>query len=247
MRKTIATAAAFVAASASAEPFEAPTAEGAAFFEPFSAGWDARWKVSKDVDFTGTWKHEAYASPEGLPGDLGLVVGDAARKHAVSTIFPAAVDPKTTGFVVQYELQLKETLLCGGAYLKLLTASEKLSHDGFVADTPYTVMFGPDRCGETNKVHFILRHQNPISKEWEEKHLVTPPVPDTIDKLTHLYTAIVGTDNTVKILVDNEEKKSASLLSDTDFKPPVNPPTEIDDPEDTKPESWVDEPKMDEV
>ena len=55
-----------------------------------------------------------------------------------------------------------------------------------------------------------------------------------------------GTDNTVKILVDNVEKKSASLLSDTDFKPPVNPPKEIDDPEDKKPEDWIDEPKMDE-
>jgi len=31
-------------------------------------------------------------------------------------------------------------------------------------------MFGPDKCGDTNKVHFILRHQNPVSKEWEEKH-----------------------------------------------------------------------------
>ena len=130
--------------------------------------------------------------------------------------------------------------------MKLLSASEALSHDGFKAETPYTIMFGPDKCGETNKVHFILRHQNPISKEWEEKHLVTPPVPDTIDKLTHLYTAIVGTDNTVKILVDNEEKKSASLLSDTDFKPPVNPEKQIDDPEDKKPDDWVDEPKMDE-
>lgn len=73
-------------------------------------------------------------------------------------------------------------------------------------------MFGPDRCGETNKVHFIMRHQNPISKEWEEKHLVSPPVPETNDKLTHLYTAVVGTDNTVKILVDNVEKKSVRRL-----------------------------------
>jgi hypothetical protein len=41
------------------------------------------------------------------------------------------------------------------------------------------------------QVHFILRHKNPVSGEWEEKHLVTPPVPDTMDKLTHLYTAIM--------------------------------------------------------
>ena len=37
---------------------------------------------------------------------------------------------------------------------------------------------------------------------------VSPPVPDTMDKLTHLYTAIVTPDNMVKILVDNVEKKS---------------------------------------
>jgi calnexin len=56
----------------------------------------------------------------------------------------------------------------------------------------------------------------------------------------------VGTDNSVKILVDNVEVKAASLTDDTHFKPPVNPPKEIDDPEDSKPEDWVDEPKMDE-
>ena len=107
-------------------------------------------------------------------------------------------------------------------------------------------MFGPDKCGETNKVHFILRHKSPVTGEWEEKHLVGPPMPDTTDKQTHLYTAIVGTDNSVKILVDGAEKKVASLTSPTDFKPPVNPPKEIDDPEDSKPADWVDEPKMDE-
>lgn len=98
--------------------------------------------------------------------------------------------------------------VCSCADLKLLTASDALTEDGFIADTPYTIMFGPDKCGETNKVHFILRHQNPVSKEWEEKHLVTPPAPNTVDKQTHLYTAIVGTDNSVKILVDNKEEKT---------------------------------------
>jgi len=49
----------------------------------------------------------------------------------------------------------------------------------------------------------------------------------------------------VTILVDNEEKKSVSLLSASDFSPPINPPKEIDDPADTKPSDWVDESKMD--
>ena len=43
---------------------------------------------------------------DALKGDKGLVVGDPAQRHAVSTTFKA-LDPKGSGFVVQYELQLK--------------------------------------------------------------------------------------------------------------------------------------------
>ena len=217
---------------------------GAFFFEPFTASWSDKWKISKDDDFNGRWKLEPYVNGDGV--DEGLVVSDPARKHAVSTLFDTPIVPEGKGLVIQYELQLKNGLQCGGAYLKLLTASEELSHDGFKAETPYTIMFGPDKCGDTNKVHFILRHKSPKTGEWEEKHLVSPPMPETLAKDTHLYTAIVGTDNSVKILVDNVEKKTASLLSDTDFKPTVNPPKEIDDPDDKKPDDWVDDPKMDE-
>lgn len=36
-----------------------------------------------------------------------------------------------------------------------------------------------------------------------------------------------------------------SLLSEAEFKPPVNPPKLVDDPTDSKPSDWVDESKMD--
>ena len=45
-------------------------------------------------------------------------------------------------------------------------------------------------------------------------------------------------DNTYEVLFNGESKSSGSLLED--FDPAVNPPAEIDDPEDTKPEDWVD-------
>jgi calnexin len=54
--------------------------------------------------------------------------------------------------VVQYEVKLDETLSCGGAYVKLFTADEGRAADDFDNDTPYAIMFGPDRCGTTNKV-----------------------------------------------------------------------------------------------
>ena len=58
-------------------------------------------------------------------------------------------------------LHTKNAIQCGGAYLKLLSASDALSADGFTNASPYTIMFGPDKCGSTNKIHFILRHKSP--------------------------------------------------------------------------------------
>jgi calnexin len=103
-------------------------------------------------------------------------------------------------------------------------------------------MFGPDKCGHTNKVHFIFNHKNPKTGEYEEKHLTTPPTAK-IAKTTELYTLIVNPDNTFVIKRNGEEVKSGSLLDD--FQPSVNPPEMIDDPNDTKPDDWVDEKVID--
>jgi len=98
-------------------------------------------------------------------------------------------------------------------------------------------MFGPDLTCPGTKVHFIFRHKNPITGEYEEKHLTGGPVPP-IDKATKLYTLVINPDNTYSVAVDNGKPSTGSLL--TDFNPPVNPPREIDDPEDSKPDDWVD-------
>ena len=98
--------------------------------------------------------------------------------------------------------------------------------------------FGPDRCGSHDKVHFIFNHKNLRTGVVEEKHLIEPPHSKSSDKLTHLYTLIVRTDNSFAILIDNEEVTRGSLL--LNFKPSVNPPKEIPDPEDKKPSTWVD-------
>eukprot|EP00747_Dinoflagellata_sp_TGD_P114733 gnl/TRDRNA2_/TRDRNA2_171993_c3_seq10.p1 gnl/TRDRNA2_/TRDRNA2_171993_c3~~gnl/TRDRNA2_/TRDRNA2_171993_c3_seq10.p1 ORF type:complete len:396 (+),score=124.03 gnl/TRDRNA2_/TRDRNA2_171993_c3_seq10:384-1571(+) len=112
----------------------------------------------------------------------------------------------------------------------------------FTADTRYVIMFGPDKCGSTDKVHFILQHKNPKSGEWEEKHFKdAPSVP--FDKGTHLYTLIIKPDNSFDIQVDGKSKATGNLL--TSMTPSINPPKEIDDPEDSKPSDWVDEAKID--
>ncbi|KAL0397190.1 UNVERIFIED_CONTAM: Calnexin [Sesamum calycinum] len=93
------------------------------------------------------------------------------------------------------------------------------------------------------EVHFILKHKNPKTGNFIEHHLKFPPsVP--LDKLTHVYTAILKPDNELRILVDGEEKKKANFLGADDFDPPLIPPKTIPDPDDKKPEDWDERAKI---
>ncbi|KAJ5393332.1 uncharacterized protein N7487_010973 [Penicillium crustosum] len=228
-------------------PAFTPTSLKAPFLEQFTDDWESRWKPShakkddKSEDewaYVGEWAVEEPSVFKGIDGDKGLVVKNAAAHHAISAKFPKKIDNKGKTLVVQYEVKPQNSLVCGGAYLKLLQENKKLHQEEFSNGTPYVIMFGPDKCGATNKVHFIFRHKNPKTGEYEEKHLKTPPVART-NKVTSLYTLIVNPDQTFEILINGDSAKNGSLLED--FNPPVNPEKEIDDPKDSKPADWVDE------
>lgn len=186
--------------------------------------------------YSGTWSVE-QSIEKGIEGDLGLVSKSATAHSAISTTFnPINTDGKT--LVVQYEVKLQKGLECGGAYMKLLTHDPNYDSTLFDDKTPYTIMFGPDKCGSTNKVHFIFRHKNPKTGVYEEKHASNPPSAKS-DTLSHLYTLIVRPDQSYEILIDNVSELKGSLLKD--MTPPVNPEKEINDPSDLKPSTWVDE------
>jgi calnexin len=125
--------------------------------------------------------------------------------------------------------------------MKLLQDNKALHAEEFSNASPYIIMFGPDKCGSTNKVHFIFRHKNPKTGEYEEKHLKNPPAA-RITKTTSLYTLIVRPDQTFEIKIDGGSVKNGSLLED--FSPAVNPEKEIDDPKDSKPDDWVEDAKI---
>lgn len=67
-------------------------------------------------------------------------------------------------------------------------------------------MFGPDKCGEDYKLHFIFRHQNRLNKDVEEKHAKRADVDLKkfyTDKKTHLYTlgwCLIQKDNVFMLL-----------------------------------------------
>jgi calnexin len=206
----------------------------------------------------------ALSAAEGFESDKGLELTQEMKYYGVSSMLSAPFEPKGQDVVIQYETKF-ETFTCGGAYLKILRHTPELDLTQLDDKTPFSIMFGPDRCGSNNKVHFILQHQNPITKViyfmtsvitfhikvvinsitakvWEEKHFNNTPMVKA-DKLSHLYTLhIKGADNSFDILIDKVVAASGNLM--THMEPAVNPPAEIDDPADVKPETWVDSPTI---
>ncbi|XP_077212355.1 calnexin homolog [Tasmannia lanceolata] len=210
------------------------------FYEPFDESFEGRWIVSEKDEYNGVWK---YAKSEGHE-DYGLLVSEKARKYAIVKELDESVDLKDGTVVLQFEIRLQNGLECGGAYLKYLRPQEAgWKSKEFDNESPYTIMFGPDKCGSTNKVHFIFKHKNPKTGEYVEHHLKYPPsVPS--DKLSHLYTAILKPDNELQIFIDGEEKKKVNFLSGDDFEPPLIPAKTIPDPDDKKPEDWDERAKI---
>jgi calnexin len=211
------------------------TASDAQFFEDFEGKWASRWIHSEDEKYSGRFETD---TPKDL-NTAALKVPEKAKHYGITALLDKPVDP-AEGLVLQYDLKTQDGISCGGAYLKFLTDEAGFNAKELKDGTPYSVMFGPDKCGATNKVHLILRHKGP-NGEIEEKHLSSPPsLP--YGEGTHVYTAILSPDNTYQILIDGEEKKAGSIFED--FTPAINPPKEIEDKDDKKPEDWVDEPSI---
>jgi calnexin len=182
----------------------------------------------------------AFNSAPELLDDKGIELTKEMKFYGFGSKFPSPLVVKDQDLVVQYEFK-SDSFQCGGAYVKLPQASVLSNFEELDNDTPYTIMFGPDRCGSTNKVHFILQHQNPVTNKWEEKHFVDAPSAKT-DSQTHLYTLHLRKDNSFAIYIDKKLEKEGSLL--TSMQPSVNPEKVIDDPTDSKPSDWVDDAKI---
>ncbi|XP_015243692.1 PREDICTED: calmegin isoform X1 [Cyprinodon variegatus] len=234
--------------------YKTPVPTGDVYFtETFDDGSLDRWQLSKtmkeDADediakYDGKWMVEPLKENK-VPGDQGLVLKSRAKHHAIAAMLDKPFVFQDESLVVQYEVNFQDGIDCGGAYIKLLSDSGSLSLEQFHDRTPYTIMFGPDKCGEDYKLHFIFRHKNPLNKDMEEKHAKRADVDLKkfyTDRKTHLYTLVLNPDNSYEMFIDQSSVSRGNLLSD--MVPPVNPPKEIDDPNDSKPDDWDERAKI---
>lgn len=226
------------------EPYpseESHELQNGAIFEQFAGSADAlaqKWQVSKatrngEEPYEGKWAFEEPTQFKGFEGDAGLVLKSESAVAAIARKIDPSIDVSSSAksWVVQYEVKLQQPLRCGGAYLKLLPETNETDWSQFSNETPYLVMFGPDKCGPTDKVHFIVRHNG------EEHHLKNPPRTRS-GLLSVLYTLVVNEDQTFEIRMDGQTVRAGSLLDPEEFEPPFTPAKEIDDPEDMMPAEW---------
>uniref|UniRef100_A0A8C6T3W0 Calmegin n=1 Tax=Neogobius melanostomus TaxID=47308 RepID=A0A8C6T3W0_9GOBI len=231
--------------------YKTPVPTGEVYFaETFDDGSLERWQQSKTVKgdaddeiakYDGKWSVEALKENT-VPGDKGLVLKSRAKHHAISALLHKPLCFRTIRW---YEVNFQDGIDCGGAYIKLLSHTDDLNLEQFHDRTPYSIMFGPDKCGEDYKLHFIFRHTNPLNKDIEEKHAKRADVDLKkfyTDKKTHLYTLVLNPDNSYEMFIDQSSVSRGNLLFDV--IPPVNPARDIDDPSDSKPADWDERAKI---
>lgn len=223
--------------------------DGLFLFESFDdeQRFKSQWIQSSDPKYTGKWK--LASGPDNPKADLQLLLPTKARHYAIgsklSEPFKFGADQP---LVVQYEVQFRETHTCGGSYIKLLRESSTNDLNKLTDKTPYTIMFGPDKCGSEAKLHLIFQYLNPKTHEYEEKHWkqakqVADILPIFSDQKYHLLKFVLKPNNQFNIYLDGKSVGKGNLLEDLDA--PINPPKEIVDPEDSKPADWDERPQID--
>lgn len=190
----------------------------------------ARWHTSEHKKDFG----KMILSSGDFSGDAKINQGFKTSQDAHFYAEVAKIDTPVTNadknLVVSLSVKHEQGLDCGGGYIKI---APTLDPKQFHGESEYFLMFGPDQCGYTKKVHVIFNYKGK-NLLWKKE----PRYPD--DKLTHVYTLVVKPDNTYEMYIDQEVKESGKLEDDWAFLEPK----EIDDATDKKPSDWVDDAQM---
>lgn len=118
-----------------------------------------RWIMSKAqkeeqdnvFKYEGQWDFE-FPLNRMFPTDKALILKSKAKLHAISAKLDKPFDFTDKPLIVQYEVNFQNGMDCGGAYIKLISNSKNMGLPTFNDKTPYTIMFGPDKCGSDMKV-----------------------------------------------------------------------------------------------
>ena len=163
--------------------------------EPFDN--DAAWTASTNKADYGKMKLSSGDFYGDKSINQGYKTSEDAHFYATSRKFDAPATNEDKDIVVSLQVKHEQGLDCGGGYIKLMPEMDPTKFNG---DSEYWMMFGPDQCGHTKKVHIIFNYKGE-NLLWKKE----PRYPD--DKLTHVYTVVVHADNTYEFYIDQEKKE----------------------------------------
>merc|ERR1712187_627191 len=201
----------------------------------FGDGWEKRWTVSKWKDSEGTAGKWEAATGKWFKDaeDKGIQTAQDSRFFGIAAGFDSFSNADMD-LIIQYQAKYEKDVECGGGYLKIGPKLDDLTTFG--DPTPYNIMFGPDKCGYTKRTHLIFDYQgkNVLKKSdlaYKQEGEGT----------SHLYRLVLKPDNTVRVDIDEENIYEGSIKEDWE----VLKPKEISDPDDKKPDDWVDDSMID--
>ena len=187
----------------------------------------ASWKVCNSDKFTGSWSFR----------DSFLRMGTPNAFHAIGKKFETPFEIRDRDFVLQFSVRAEtDNVTCSGAYVKVFGGPEFNPELGDY--TNYVMMFGPDKCGMNDKIHFMLRMKNLATGVIEEHAMVDPPRAALNTSNTE-YRLVIHPNANFEIYANRRPQYFGSLLKD--MTPPISPPRHIDDPNDVKPADWIDD------
>merc|ERR1719432_612239 len=184
-----------------------------------SEGTAGKWEAA-----TGKWFKDAE--------DKGIQTAEDSKFFGIGASFDSfSNDGKE--LIIQYQAKYEKYIECGGGYLKIGPKLGDLTTFG--DPTPYNIMFGPDKCGYNKRTHLIFNYdgKNVLKKSdlaYKQEGEGT----------SHVYRMHLKPNNTVRVEIDEEKIYEGSLKEDWE----VLKPKEISDPEDKKPDDWVEEKRI---
>ena len=165
-------------------------------------------------------------------GDKRLTAPKGSSYYAACRVLDTPIDP-TDGdmFIIQYDFRVPDRWDCNGGYLKFMSDTN-FDAKAFPGEQKFNIMFGPDRCGKENRVHFIIQMKDQKTGKSVEHHMTTPPeLP--VDQATHHYQLVIDMKaQTFEINIDLKNVKQGSLKT---FQPKL----EVVDVKDIRPKDWV--------
>ncbi|KFD46052.1 hypothetical protein M513_13076, partial [Trichuris suis] len=178
------------------------------------------------VFYDGQWKIHTHSNPL-LKRNYVLLMQTPAAYHAICSAFKKPFIFRSKPLIIQYDLKFQVPLMeCGGGYVKLYEGFGLNCYEIFRNDTEFQLMFGPDKCGGKQIIHFIIGQKDHKTSVFTPQAISSKRPLNSIfqDTLTHLFTLALYPNDSYFIYIDqllhdhgNLKDKMMKKMSHNDF------------------------------